>query len=350
MIRIKDKSKFGWIDFGLLVLIFFTAASYLYLPLMNDWIDGPAWMQTARFRILMILAGSVLLSVLVFPKDKTVFSAACTALLPMGILDAVANYHEFGRWYTVALILITVISGAHLFRNMAGRERLRRPEQIRRVKLIRAYRSLGFGAKTAAMVLVVVNLALYMRYVSTWSPVSYNRVNKNPETYDAGAFAVTAEEVRIITEEGWAGLTEDEKLTILQKIADQEARELGLSYQIYVILEEMEYAVVGAYDEVRHQIQVNEGRLSEGPELLENICHESYHAYEHFLINLYLDAGKGTEYANLPVFRDAATYIDELANYVNGSDNYEEYLDQLIETNAREYAEKEVARYYACYR
>lgn len=82
-------------------------------------------------------------------------------------------------------------------------------------------------------------------------------------------------------------------------------------------------------------------------DLVNTICHESYHAYEHRLIDMY--ESSSDQYKQLKVFEYATEYQKEFNNYTEylpELDNYEEYYYQLCEADARDYADVREFEYY----
>jgi len=104
-------------------------------------------------------------------------------------------------------------------------------------------------------------------------------------------------------------------------------------------------SVMGYYDHSDRTVNVNCSAFEEAsPEYLVSVLlHEVYHGVEYALVEIYLSTD--TEYRDLKIFGKAPIYLDELTNYVNGSEDYEKYHAQLIEEDSRKYAEERVQQY-----
>lgn len=103
--------------------------------------------------------------------------------------------------------------------------------------------------------------------------------------------------------------------------------------------------ICGCYSDNTHEIILDlDHLLNASPwELLNSVCHEAFHSYEHRLVDTYNDAKNDSKHLRL--FREATFYADEFNNYINGKDDFYSYYYQNCETDAREYAEKAVYNY-----
>ena len=152
--------------------------------------------------------------------------------------------------------------------------------------------------------------------------------------------------IALLQDDIWENMTNDDKLDTLQKIANMEQYYLGIPYEIQICADHMQENTLGCYAHAKHQIMINIDSLNSDSswELLDTICHECYHSYQHCLVDL--ASSVDNDYKNLLAFRRAHHYAEEWLNYKDGSDNYEEYSEQYLESDAREYAEWAVDAYY----
>ena len=157
----------------------------------------------------------------------------------------------------------------------------------------------------------------------------------------------TIEKIR--DNERWKPLSLQEKLNVLQTIANCEENYFGMDYQIRVIVDDFEDGCVGTYSEEEKIVRIDRSYLQNGSaeEALNVILHEMYHAYEHRLIDLYLDASE--EQRKLRVFWHCAEYLEELKDYKSDwedSESFLAYYNQYMEQDSRAYAEDAVIQYY----
>ncbi|HWP79442.1 MAG TPA: hypothetical protein VN446_02265 [Candidatus Acidoferrum sp.] len=154
------------------------------------------------------------------------------------------------------------------------------------------------------------------------------------------------DELRSLEEDAWETLDAEARLNLLQTVANIEDTYLGLPHELKVEAGNLDESVVGQYNDRTHTITVSADALLTRPaaEILDTLCHEAYHAYQHRLCDAYdsLDS----DYKGLLLFYKAETYTDEFENYYDG-DDFEVYYSQRVEVDCRNYAAGAVEDYYA---
>ena len=152
--------------------------------------------------------------------------------------------------------------------------------------------------------------------------------------------------VCLLTEEEWAQLNEQEKLDVLGVIANIEIRYLGINHELYLKSAVLDEDTAAHYNHRNHEIVIDLDHLrtSEAADVLDSLCHECYHSYQHQMIELYDSAG--SKYQNMLVFQHVDDYIEEFNNYSDGSENILDYYYQTTEITARRYASESVVDYY----
>lgn len=99
------------------------------------------------------------------------------------------------------------------------------------------------------------------------------------------------------------------------------------------------------YSETQHQIVIDLEYLnsSHSYDVLETLIHECTHAYQYEQVALYQKLDE--ESRNLLMFYDASVYLEEFADYEDGSEDFFLYYSQLAEINARKAGEEEAQEY-----
>ncbi len=148
--------------------------------------------------------------------------------------------------------------------------------------------------------------------------------------------------LRLIQEEHWSALSPDARLEVLRGIAATEAEILGLPFPVTVKMATLESRVRGTYQSKNRLITLNQTFVCTGtaPEIVETLAHELYHAYQHCIVDLYLESEK---YQRLMLFSDANAkeYCRELAEYQDGMEGeFDSYYQQQPEVDARAYAQR----------
>ena len=152
--------------------------------------------------------------------------------------------------------------------------------------------------------------------------------------------------ILLLQEDEWAKLSAQERLNVLQTVANIEQRYLGLPNELNVGVANMDADTLGYYTDKTHEIIVSaDSLLYDSPwEVLDTICHEAYHSYQYRLVEALNSADESSK--NLRIFRKAYTYADEFASYKDGSADFCGYYTQDCESDARDYAEDAVSDYY----
>ena len=144
----------------------------------------------------------------------------------------------------------------------------------------------------------------------------------------------------------WEKLSFDEKLELLQKIADIEQCRLGIPNKMKVITDSVDKNEMGHYSDSDHTITIKTECMEKyGPwALIRTVCHEAYHGYEHRIIDLYFETSK--EKRGLSIFDDAEKYYEEFKNYNDIDGDFYLYYNQLCEEDARKHGQEAVSEYY----
>lgn len=144
----------------------------------------------------------------------------------------------------------------------------------------------------------------------------------------------------------WEALTVQERLDVLQTVANIEQRYLGLPIELNVGAANLNAGNLGYYSDETHEIVINmDGLLFDSSlEVLDTVCHESFHSYQYCMIEALncLDERIG----NLRIFQKAHVYAYEFENYINGETDLYNYYYQNCKSDARDYAEEAVHEYY----
>ena len=266
----------------------------------------------------------------------------CNYAVGCGIYSFIALYPLRKKTITVLLIVMTVLLVLYsllltaflLRRRTAFREGLRRwlALFLRGGQVILSVGMLGFMLSICGRMFLGKGIQ---------GPRSVK-----PEVVHETTIENSIDKLCMLRTQEWEKLTVEERLDVLQTIANIERHSLGVTYELQVGVNEERDRANGEYIDQFHCITVDSDQLLNGTpfKLVEIICHECYHAYEYSMIELYLTTPEA--YRSLEVFEPVKQYIVEFNNYVDGSDDFERYYNQACEANARAYADKETDVYY----
>lgn len=145
----------------------------------------------------------------------------------------------------------------------------------------------------------------------------------------------------------WANLSIEERLDLLQILANTERIILGISHEISVCSDNLGFGTYGSYDFNTHKVWIDLDVINDDTanKSIETLCHEIYHGYEHDFVNAFLSLDK--EYQQLSVFDEVRKYKENFDNYQTGYDDFETYYNQIVEVDSRAYGKKREAFYFA---
>lgn len=152
--------------------------------------------------------------------------------------------------------------------------------------------------------------------------------------------------ISLLADERWDRMSDQEKLSVLQTVADLEQVYLGLPHTLTVGMEELEEGEWGCYEDKTHKIIINSERVANGSSwnVLLITLHEAYHALEHRCSEAYMALDE--ESRHLMPYRDAAAYVWELSHYIDADEDSDRYYMQKCEQHARRYGEIRREEYY----
>ena len=138
--------------------------------------------------------------------------------------------------------------------------------------------------------------------------------------------------LKLFKTESWELLSVEEKEIRTQELMLLIAKELGIKNPPSIEFYEALPCDCGAYEPERNVISVNRNNLDDSQEIVNTIAHETRHAYQYQRAmnpENYLDFLYAYNFANY-----IAPYVDE-----DGYANFIDYQDQLIEAEARAFAD-----------
>lgn len=151
----------------------------------------------------------------------------------------------------------------------------------------------------------------------------------------------------LLDEDIWGNLSIDEKLDVLQTVANIEQRYLGLPHELNVGTSNLKEGLGGYYNDQSHEIIISLDCLvnDSSYEMTNTIAHEAFHALQHRMVDAYDEASDDLK--DLYFYKNASVYKKEFAEYEDGFSDFETYHSQECEEDARIYAEKAADDYFS---
>jgi len=327
---------------GLALLIY-----YLYLYRFNiDWtIDGWSFMHST-YLLLALIEVSVISGFWTVGRAwRNHWFLLFHTLAPFGIYTAIAFAKDYPVLilvlFSAAMVLSLIYALLVLLRKIRSERRHRRIVRSRIQKVYGVGR-LMFGL--AAMIAITVIVLDSNDYHTTMKAAA--EATKEDEL-SADMVMEVSEDLLLLGTEEWDTLSNQEKLDILQKIANLEQAYLGIPHAVTVGASELEETTFGCYNDTKQSITINLEWLDilDSWSVVETVCHEMYHAYQYCLVDIYNTLPEETK--RLYMFKIIPYYEYEFANYIEGAEDPEAYAKQYCEKGAREYAYNRMVVYYA---
>lgn len=134
----------------------------------------------------------------------------------------------------------------------------------------------------------------------------------------------------------WEQLTIQEQKQAVEKLADYNAEILGVEDKPRIIYYNAEDPCdFGGYSAKQNAIYINEYNMHDAAETADTISHEYRHKYQH------------ERAEKLETERDLE-FKDGFDNYIRAEDDYQGYKEQLVEADARAYAQIVKDKIYSC--
>ncbi len=299
--------------------------------------------QSKVLLVTLVLAISVISIGLTYKKRRNHLSLMTNIILPYEIYTIIA-YRKIMSWQLhvgiAFAVILSIVLACLIFSNPISNTRKKREIIRKRCK----HYLVGVRAITSWCLL----LSFSTIFLGTVLNTSLVKSSVEPEVgteNDLWTIANNVERLSPLIDGTWVDLKVGEKANVMQIIANIEVQYLGLPHELTVTIVPMEEHIMANYNDQTHTIKVNLEHFAtaEPDEIIESLCHEAYHSYQHRLVDLYDNTDD--EYKNMSVFSKALIYKNEFANYIDGEEDYWGYALQSCELTARIYSKDAVEDY-----
>lgn len=172
-------------------------------------------------------------------------------------------------------------------------------------------------------------------------------------SYDSGnsLWIEHYDELKVLSNEMYPGASFEDRLKALQTLSDLEAAFLGCNPP-RVISDDSEQShagSVGAYEAGNNTIWLKKERVMEDKSVgcISTVLHEIRHCYQHHCCDVIDMEGLSEKEKCLKMYTDIIRWNYEFENYKNGQTEFEDYLNQYVELDARDYSKQWTPWYYA---
>lgn len=309
--------------------------------------------------IIAVLAGGSL--ILSWKLERNWISLITGTSLP------VLLYEATNMWKYSSVVRIIVIIGGASAIAVAIVWAARKASKIKRISIKRKV----FIVKAARIsriicCLVLLGVCIYGKllivshYSVSYTDITYNvsgDYNDIPD-YENSLAANIATVAKIDPDGGWGSLSVEEKMTVLETVIRIECRYLGMRDSVPSLeLAYLEEGLLGQYDHERDVVTLSYNYIvdsgSSGYSVVQVLCHELYHRYQRYQVDLLKVLRTDSEtakYTNLLILDIAGIYEDEMSNYISPTEDselsYYLYSSQRLERDAEKYGNASMVDYY----
>jgi len=243
------------------------------------------WSKTILWTLVILLS---LIGILItYKRRRNHLSMVVNLIVPYEIYTLCA-YQNILSWQVHFGLGIAILLSL-LYIYMIFSQHISNANKLRTIIKNRIKKCL-FGIRTIVslcLAVVVVSIA-----VSSVFGISLTKSKVMPaknDDFETWTISNNIEYVSMFFNESWDTCSSKEKMDAMQIIANIECQYLGLPHELTVITSCLSEDTLGAYDDKTHTIQINIEHFenSNSIELLDSICHEAYHAYQHRLVDAY---------------------------------------------------------------
>lgn len=263
--------------------------------------------------------------------------------MPYGIFAMLVNWDVRKTVIVSCLLAVGVLAALYLL--LVFGRRIRNRARRKKILLARTHKGLA-GCYH-------VFCTLFVLFAACGAIGSIHSKRSIQATVEASQQELLIEEVKAVeaelvklNEKVWREMTLQERINLLQVVANLERNYFGIPQRLEVRIKPLDCGVLGSYNDFTWRIYVDRTLVEEGElwQVLETIFHEAYHAYEHRMVDAYEQLDE--EHRTLRAFREAGIYAQEFGEYIDSGDDAFGYYMQKCEEDARNYSERRVLEYY----
>lgn len=340
----KNASKQKIRGYLLDCLFYMVVSVVLYNNLLFRCLPGKTYIESKIVLWMMIGLSFLIYTFILNRCMRTGWMVATMLIIPLGLYTVLTYIKTVGSWILITLIstvILTIVYSVSLMRYRIKKFR----NNTKTIK--RSFRYCYIISQSiVAIALLMIMGAIGIRGVLGYNIISSSVTPTTNTENDSQTIINNIDTILLLQEKVWNKLTIQEKLDALQTVANIEARYLGLPNELNVGTANLGEYTNACYNDRAHTISIDLDHLENDSvhDVLGSLLHESYHSYQHRLVDAYRTADN--DFKDLQIYKSAAQYEQEFNNYVNGNYDFGLYYYQKCEMDARDYAENAINDYY----
>lgn len=306
---------------------------------------GTHSLKESRMILLgMLLCCSILGIALEMKKQRNSISVLMNLLAGFGLYSVFA-YLPIRRTFILFTFLVAAILAVS-FSFLILCHKIKSRRKFKKILIRRIIRALSGSRNIICTGLAVIMISIGINAIFGTSLVRPSVAPAKQSNIEEQTIANNMDTLLLLKEDTWKTLSVDEKLDVLQTVANIEQRYLGLPNELNVGASNLREGLAGCYSDSTHEITVSMDSLlnDSSKELVDTICHEAYHSFQHRTIDAYDEASDDMK--DLYLYYDATIYKEEFSNYIDGKEDLCSYYTQTVERHARRYASSATDEYF----
>ena len=345
MTAVREKNKLGEIEFIFEHIFWTLIAMIWYKNILFRCVGNASFFESKVVLWSGIVICSIIGICINMKRNRNYLSIAQNISIAFGIYAIITYMSICPKFIGILLLamsaLLTTCIVLILFRRIPNRKRAKNIIKKRFQNILKS------GRTIISMGCAVLLIALGGSVIFRSSILQAFANEAKQEVKGEYTISNKMEELQNLKADTWGKLTVQEKLNVLQIVANIERNYLGLPNELIVGAANLSENLNAYYNNQTHEIVLNMDYVLEASswQLVQTVCHESYHSYQYRLIEVYDGADESNK--ELKVFDNVKDYKNEFTNYVNGEEDLYGYANQKCESDAREYAENGLYEYYA---
>lgn len=302
-------------------------------------------LKESRMILLVMLLGCSTLGIaLEMKKQRNSISVLMNLLAGFGLYSVFAYLPIRRTFILITFLVAAILAVSYSFLILCHKIKSRR--KFKKILIRRIIRALAGSRNIICTGLAVIMISIGINAVLGTSLIRPSVSPAKQSNVEEQTIANNMEILLLLKEDTWKTLSVDEKLDVLQTVANIEQHYLGLPNELNVGASNLREGLAGCYSDSTHEITVSMDSLlnDSSEELVDTICHEAYHSFQHRTIDAYDEASDDMK--DLYLYYDATIYKEEFSNYIDGKEDLCSYYTQTVERHARRYASSATDEYF----
>lgn len=274
----KDKSTMS-LGAYLFDCLFYTAFSMIwYKNLLFRCMPGRTYTESKTILWVMIGLSILICACALNRRMRTGWTVTTALVVPFGLYTVLTYIKTVGNW--MPIVLASAVALAVIYSVFIMTRKFKNRRNKGKVIKRRLHRCCVASQSIVAIALLVV-----MGTIGAQGVFGDNILNSSiSATANNQSFPQTIsnniDTILLLQEEEWANLTTQEKLDILQTVANIEAHYWGLPNELNVGAANLDENTLACYNDRTHTISIDLNHLENDSvyDVLNSCCHEAYHS------------------------------------------------------------------------